>query len=815
MSRFKKSIITIILIFIFLIGIQLLFNQVFAGQSFYDYTKLDNNKYPGVKSLIDQLKKDHPNYSFMIFDTGIDWEDMITMEYQGHYNNPRNFVQPADNRTGMWICPLCNDRAYDNGSWRCASVEAIEYMMDPRNSITIDSVFQFEELGGKDSNNYTISDIAAAVSGTFLDNDSIIQTIYNTCKANSGISSSLSDYLYDYDVYSALYPDLVKAFGNDKAKFKEHWRNNGIKEGRIASLVFDVKYYLDEYKDLKAAFKDDYKSAYEHFLRNGIYEFRKGSRIFDVQYYIDKYDDIYYAFANNPVESLKHFVDNGLQEGRIASNTFQLEVYQKYEDLKKACGNNAKAYAIHYLGFGIKENRIAKDDKYNTVQVNPDRKPVEEKQIEPDDEDMNPLYLVSLILSEQGRNGSTLSKGQGYQGQYVGYYNLLNIGAYGPTKDKVILNGLKKAQDNGWTSPEISIQEGITFLRSYYIGRGQTSLYTQKFDIVGEKLSDLFQHQYEQNVMGAEIEGRTLKKFYVDTNTLNSKHSFVIPVYNNMPKNTVPRPSNTDTHNHNFEIANVNVNSTISARSSNTPNYYIAGNLKKGEQVQILQRANEKFEGLYRDLVVNGAGVYGYVAREEDGKTYLQVVGSAHTDPIENPNEKRTNIESHLYDFNVYYNMYEDLRKAFGNDQAKFKEHWQKFGIREGRVASLVYDPLYYLEQYEDLRKAFGTNYQELYKHFINFGIYEGRKSSKVFDVTYYMNKYEDLQKAFGNRSFSYALNHFIDNGSKEFRIASDGFNVQVYKDKNADLQNAFKNNSKDYFVHFVAFGCKENRTFK
>ena len=63
---------------------------------------------------------------------------------------------------------------------------------------------------------------------------------------------------------------------------------------------------------------------------------------------------------------------------------------------------------------------------------------------------VNPYYIVARIFQEQRKDGSVLSKGQGYNGQYVGVYNVFNIGASGNGKETVILNGLKKAQEKGY-----------------------------------------------------------------------------------------------------------------------------------------------------------------------------------------------------------------------------------------------------------------------------------------------------------------------------------------------------------------------------
>ena len=70
---------------------------------------------------------------------------------------------------------------------------------------------------------------------------------------------------------------------------------------------------------------------------------------------------------------------------------------------------------------------------------------------------MNGYSILAKIINEQGRGTSPLVTGSGYNGQYVGYYNFFNVGAYGNGTSTVITNGLKYAQNKGWNSVEKSI----------------------------------------------------------------------------------------------------------------------------------------------------------------------------------------------------------------------------------------------------------------------------------------------------------------------------------------------------------------------
>lgn len=244
---------------------------------------------------------------------------------------------------------------------------------------------------------------------------------------------------------------------------------------------------------------------------------------------------------------------------------------------------------------------------------------------------VNPYYIVARAIDEQGRGGSTLVKGNGYNGQYIGYYNVFNIGAYGANKDKVILNGLAKAKSYGWTSINSSLSEGIQIISKSYIGRGQNTLYLQKFDVDNSDGS-LYSHQYMQNVMAAQTEGEILRKWFTNIGILNSTLTFIIPVYENMPSSTVVRPSTTSTNSSDYTSGNieyVRVNANPSIRMRNEPaGSKVVGYLYYNDVVTRLEKATTKINGTYWDKVVNSNGQAGYVARctydgESQYKDYL------------------------------------------------------------------------------------------------------------------------------------------------------------------------------------------------
>lgn len=237
---------------------------------------------------------------------------------------------------------------------------------------------------------------------------------------------------------------------------------------------------------------------------------------------------------------------------------------------------------------------------------------------------VNAYYIVARILQEQGRNGSTLSKGQGYNGQYVGYYNVFNIGASGNGKETVILNGLKKAQEKGWTTLESSIIGGTEVIAKSYIARGQNTLYLQKFDVDNSD-GNLYWHQYMQNLVAAQKEGQTLKKTFEDMGSVEGAYTFIIPVFKNMSTTACARPSTTNTNlPTSTDLVRVNVTGSLYLRNQPKKDANKIGSIYKDDIVTRLQKATEKVDGTYWDYVMTASGTKGYAAREtfENEKIY-------------------------------------------------------------------------------------------------------------------------------------------------------------------------------------------------
>lgn len=249
---------------------------------------------------------------------------------------------------------------------------------------------------------------------------------------------------------------------------------------------------------------------------------------------------------------------------------------------------------------------------------------------------VNPYYLIARIVQEQKSNGSTLSKGNGYNGQYVGYYNVFNIGANGNTKEEIIINGFEQAKKSGWTSIESSIIGGTEIIAQDYISRGQNTLYFQKFDVENSD-GNLYWHQYMQNILAAQSEGSTLRKTFESFGIANLEYTFIIPLYKNMPSSAVSRPSTISSNETtSTDLVKVNVSNTLYLRSEPKKSASKIASVCKDEIITRLSKATEKVDGTYWDYVMKADGTKGYAARQtyDSEKTYKLYLVPVNDDKI-------------------------------------------------------------------------------------------------------------------------------------------------------------------------------------
>ena len=151
---------------------------------------------------------------------------------------------------------------------------------------------------------------------------------------------------------------------------------------------------------------------------------------------------------------------------------------------------------------------------------------------------LDPYFIASRLIQEQGRNGTVLSRGCEYNDTIV--YNPFNINAKGNSQEEIIQNATQYAYEQGWDSLEKALIGGVEFLKEGYINVGQNTLYLQKFDVVNQDDS-LYTHQYMQNLLAPQSEASNMKEIYEASGTVDSALNFIIPLYENMPEEVSER----------------------------------------------------------------------------------------------------------------------------------------------------------------------------------------------------------------------------------------------------------------------------------
>lgn len=233
---------------------------------------------------------------------------------------------------------------------------------------------------------------------------------------------------------------------------------------------------------------------------------------------------------------------------------------------------------------------------------------------------VSPYFLAGRVRQEQGVNGTSKLISGTYPG-YEGLYNYFNMGASGNSTEQIIANGLTEARNEGWTSRYLALQGGSAKVAQKYIQRGQDTLYLQKFDVDGS-YDGLYWHQYMQNLLAADNEGKSTRNAYSNMGALNNGFVFKVPVYNNMPTSAYAMPKDTLKK----PVVSVNKNSMTSST--------ISWDEVSGAAGYKIYRASSS-NGTYTLVKTNkGIGTTSYTVNIKAGTTYYYKVRAYMTDPV-------------------------------------------------------------------------------------------------------------------------------------------------------------------------------------
>lgn len=258
----------LLIILILVVVFSIIFYEDKTKQKYvqYDGKNLDTSQYPGYKELIDTLQENHPNWTFTLFYTRLDWAEVI--ENEGHKDGtlyPLNLIPDSSEYPDDWKCEIDRDKTFDNGTWLCASDKAIEYQMDPRNILNEENIFQFKELNYIDGAQ-TVDGLKEITTGTFLDGDSIAESLIQAGKNSNldpyfiasrliqeqGRNGTVLSRGYEYNGTVVYNPFNIRATGNSSeeilgnaAKYACEQGWDTLEKGLIGGVDFVKEDYID------------------------------------------------------------------------------------------------------------------------------------------------------------------------------------------------------------------------------------------------------------------------------------------------------------------------------------------------------------------------------------------------------------------------------------------------------------------------------------------------------------------------------------------------------------------------------------------
>lgn len=602
--RFSKLVIVLtiltLLSYVFLNYINE--NKVYAAQTREAYSSKINN-YKGYKELIDKLKKDHPNWNFTIFYTGLDWNQVIKNETSAYHG--RNVV-PAS-KSSAWKCSVCGDTPHGGNSWRCASEAAVSYYMDPRNWLNEENIFQFENLA-YNGEIQTVEGVQKIISGIkYMQGDKVTYTKTDGTKVSLDKS------------YAQVIMDAAKEAGISPYHLASRIRQEqgaGTTPGSTATGTYTgyVGYY--NFLNIKASGSTDsevIKNGLAYAKTNGWTDpeisIKEGAKILAKNYINDGQDTLYLQKfdVDNSDGTLYYFqymqnVSAALTEGQsvkkaytelgILNSTieFIIPVYENMPETicaepidREIVTQNIK---VKGEGVSIRDGASITANKIATVNTGDTLLRIEKAATKTGD------YYWDKVVLPDGRKG------------YMARTYIVEIADITNCNDTVVVNTSVNLRNGpGTTNTTI-----ITMLTK---GQVLTRIEIGKYNIDGHiwdrvKLSDGRQGYIAQDYIGKAGETNT------ETKT---------------------------------ELIKVICNSGLKVRENPGTTQKVLTYLDKGNVLTRIEAGVSNVNGYTWDKIVTANGIEGYIARGNSKEQYVEVVSSNDGNNIAGTTTKNDNFK--------------------------------------------------------------------------------------------------------------------------------------------------------------------------
>jgi len=536
---------------------------------------IDESKYPGYKEKLIILKKANPNWKFTIYYTGLDWKTVIYNETKGLHS--RSLVQGKD---GEWLCETCGTRVYDSGGWMCASEKAVAYLMDTRNYLTENYIFQFEELS-YNPDTYTISGIEKVLNGTFMYQKSI-QKYYN--------NSEYEDITFSQAIMNAANSSGVSPYYL-AARIRQEVGVNGS-----ASIYGTYKGYEGIYN-----FYNIGANSGEDPIGNGL----KYASNETIGKYLLPWNDPVKAIKGGAIWIAANYIAVGqdtlyFQKYDVVNNGTELYNHQYMQNIFAARSEGITTYNT-YKGIGLLDNN------YNFIIPVYENMPAQ-LSVEPGTINTQPILNEKVQLT----------------GDNVYVRNV-------PTTSGTILATLKKytiatrieknsAYANGYYWDKVKLSDGtIGYIVTNYLSTtiAEVPVTIEKVRVNASNVrvrkeattSSTILATLAKNTVVTRLEKKVAYKngYYWDKIQLaNGSIGYIATNY--LSSTTTSGTSTTTT-----QTAKVNVSKVNVRKSASTTSKKIA-TLKKGTKVTILQKKVAYKNGYYWDKVKLANGSIGYIA---------------------------------------------------------------------------------------------------------------------------------------------------------------------------------------------------------
>lgn len=200
-----------------------------------------------------------------------------------------------------------------------------------------------------------------------------------------------------------------------------------------------------------------------------------------------------------------------------------------------------------------------------------------------------------------------------------------------------------------------------------------------------------------------------------------------------------------------------------------------------------------------------------YLARNPDVAELVQQGGITAEQHFEQYGVVEGRSPSPLFQADYYLQQNPDVAAAVAAGETTAYAHFEANGHVEGRAASPYFNPDSYLAANPDVAAAVETGAVSAHEHFQASGIAEGRSPLAAFNTGHYLTANPDVAAAVESGQLS-AVSHFLNHGIHEERSLSPVISIGAYLALHSDVQDAVEAGQTTGLAHMLTHGLPEGR---